>query len=153
MTHAGHPQGEHLGLLLPGTWLLDCLELVDDLGQVTLPWGPDVRGRIAYLPGGFLSVVMTAGQRTLSVPVHLVASDAELAPLARTCIAYSGRWTAFADRVEHYPDVSLNPNYLAGAEVRFAVIQGEQLTLSAPPFPYQGRHYTRRILWRRESCF
>ena len=138
---------------LLGAWELVSYRLEFETGRVVEPLGEDPVGLIVYTPQGRVSVnIMRAGRAPWASPNPAAATDSEMAQAAAGYIAYAGSFTVDerASVVEHQVDVSLFPNWIGGAQQRFAELSGDELVLAAPLVSTAtGTSLTARLRWRR----
>src|SRR5215204_566234 len=66
-------------------------------------------------------------------------------------LSYSGPFEVLADRdtVIHHIEISSFPNWIGNAQVRFAELDGDLLTLSTKPMTFQGVERTAKLVWER----
>ena len=65
-------------------------------------------------------------------------------------IAYFGTYEEQTPgEIVHTVQGTLFPNWLGHREIRYATLEGDQLTLSTPPVPAQGEEIVFYITWRR----
>ena len=53
------------------------------------------------------------------------------------------------DTVIHHIEISSFPNWIGNAQVRFAELDGDLLTLSTKPMTFQGVERTAKLVWER----
>ena len=134
---------------LVGVWRERGRELVLADGTVK----PDVprASQIMYSPGGFMSVVNTPSNRkkvSETAPrMDLNATTADQrAEAAIGVVAYAGRFEVSGDEVRHIIFTAVNPNRVGDTQLRGITLNGDDLTLTAPP-DKDGNSF--RIHWRR----
>ncbi len=109
--------------------------------------------QIMYSPDGFMGVLNTPRERvrvhetTARMDLDGVGAD-ERAQAALGVVSYFGRYEIVGDSVHHTIEAALNPNLIGTKQVRHVTIDGDDLTLSAPP-DVRGNHF--RIRWRRAA--
>ena len=66
-------------------------------------------------------------------------------------MSYSGPYEVLPDQdtVIHHIEVCSYPNWIGNAQVRFAKLQRDVLTLSAKPMALQGVERTAELVWER----
>ena len=85
-------------LRLLGSWQLLRWYVTHPDGRVTEPLGPAAEGMVVYAPDGWMSLVLTAGNRA-------AAREGEFGPPAgagRSLVAYACRWRVIGRSVEHH---------------------------------------------------
>lgn len=137
---------------LIGAWTLVEYTVTDDAGIVSHPMSEQAAGFIIYTPDGYMSAqLMTPGRPAYaSGDMHHGDVDEESAA-ARGYIAYSGPFYVdeAAGRLQHTMQVCLFPNWLGNIQERYIDLQGDRLTLSSDPIPFDGRPQTPRLVWQR----
>lgn len=136
---------------LVGTWRITSFEMRSADGQVALrPLGERPAGYLIYSPEGYMSVTLSAPERSAwSVPDQLLAPEAERAAAISALMAYSGRYEVAGDVVTHYPEAAHMPNMLGVPQRRFVAIQGNRMTLTSPPIRAGGQSVTVCATWER----
>lgn len=138
---------------LIGSWDLVSLENRAADGSVKQPLGAAPVGRITYTADGHMSAQLMHGTRAPFAADALYGGSAdERAAAYASYIAYYGSFTvdAAAGVVRHRVTGSLFPNWVGSEQVRHYVLDGDQLTLSAPSTDAQGRPVSARVVWRRQ---
>ncbi|HZU09881.1 MAG TPA: lipocalin-like domain-containing protein [Pseudacidobacterium sp.] len=128
-----------------GTWkLLDYSFLYDD-GRVEKPWGENVVGYLLYSAEGYMSGNLSpAGRR------HNVEKAGDRKPSRkRDYIAYAGPYTVKGDTVTHHVEVSLFPNWLGTAQLRYHKLEGDTLVLRTPPVLSDDGMVAVQLTWQR----
>lgn len=136
---------------LVGAWRELGREFVSGDGSVTA----DIprTSQIMYSADGFMGVVNTPRERaavnesTRRMDLDGVNAD-ERAEAASGVVAYAGRYVVKGDTVLHTIDAALNPNLVGTTQLRHVALNGDDLTLSAPP-DARGNYF--RIRWRRAA--
>ncbi|HLH35012.1 MAG TPA: lipocalin-like domain-containing protein [Alloacidobacterium sp.] len=123
-----------------GTWkLLDYSFLHED-GTVEKPWGNHVVGYLLYSTEGYMSGNLSpAGRR----------HKTESAGRKRDYIAYAGPYTVEGDTVTHHVEVSLFPNWLGTAQLRYHKREGNRLILRTPPIPSGDGVVAVQLTWEK----
>ena len=137
---------------LVGSWELVSLENHGEDGSVHQPFGKAPVGRITYTADGRMMAQIMRDERTVFATNALyTGTEAEKAAAYDSYIAYYGTYAvdAATQTVTHKVTASLFPNWVGGDQQRFYVLEGDQLTLSAKPFPAFGTIVTPRVIWRR----
>jgi Lipocalin-like domain len=139
---------------LLGTWRLRSWRNVGGDGSVVHPLGEEPVGYIFYNPDGYMSVEIMAAERTpYSVADAFGGTVEERSEAISTYLSYSGPFEVLSDRgaVIHHIEVCSYPNWVGNAQVRFARLEGDQLTLSTKPMMFQGVERSAELLWERVS--
>src|SRR4051812_43380549 len=103
--------------VLVGTWRLLRVEAQSSDGQTTHPFGRNPVGSLVYTKEGHVSVMLMSGERACFATGALGAgTQAEKAAAFDSFLAYSGRYELAGDRVVHWPEVSLLPNWVGQRE-------------------------------------
>ncbi len=137
---------------LVGTWRLVSCEHRRADGTIEYPFGAAPSGRLVYTPEGRMIVLITDPGRPLArSPQFFEAQDAELAPAAKGCVAYSGLWRLRGGKVVHEVEQSLFPNWTGHALVRMADLKDGRLTLSTGVFKIGAAKYTAALVWEKEA--
>lgn len=137
---------------LIGTWRLRSWQNVASDGSVVDPLGENPVGYIFYNRDGYMSVEIMAARR---VPYQ--EADAfggtleERAQAISTYLSYSGPFQVLPDEdtVIHHIEVCSYPNWIGNAQVRFAKLEGDVLTLSTKPMTFQGVERSAELVWER----
>jgi hypothetical protein len=112
---------------LVGSWRLVAYELeVEGQEERRLPLGPNPRGRLVFTPEGRMIGLIAAADRTPG------RSDAELAALHRSMLAYTGRYRVEGDRFVTSVDASWNEAWTGGEQVRSFALDGDRLDVVSP---------------------
>jgi len=123
-----------------GTWKLVDYAFLHEDGTVEKPWGDHVVGYLLYSAEGYMSGNLSpAGRR------HRV----EKASRKRDYIAYAGPYTVEGDTVTHHVEVSLFPNWLGTAQLRYHKREGDRLILCTPPIPSGDGVVAVQLTWEK----
>lgn len=141
--------------LVIGTWSLIDYRRTKG-GAVVLPFGEDPVGWLQYGADGRMSATLARRERTplSKAPGPDWRGDpGEWAEAAMSYVAYTGRYVVESDRVSHFVDASLYPNWTGTTLVRWASLverDGESLLLlvTAPPESPDDQLVS-HLLWRR----
>jgi len=141
---------KHRAATLAGSWRLVAYELeIEGREGRRLPFGPNPRGHLVLTPEGRLIGLITAADRTPG------RSDAELAALYRTMLAYSGRYRVEGDRFVTAVDASWNEAWTGGEQVRGFTLAGDLLDIVSPwerhPAKPEAPLARGHLKWVRES--
>ena len=137
---------------LVGTWRLRSWKNVGTDGSELNPLGEHPVGYIFYNADGYMSVeIMAADRRPYGEPDAFGGTLEERAEAISTYLSYSGPFEMLPDRdtVIHYIEVCSYPNWVGNAQVRFATLDGDRLTLSTRPMMFQGVESKAVLVWER----
>jgi Lipocalin-like domain len=138
---------------LAGTWRLKALEIVDGDGRASLPYGPDPVGYLAYTSDGFMFVTMRCAERPQAgTQSWFDWTPEQMGRAASGYLTYCGRYALIDDKIEHYIEHSLLPDWVGTTKTRFAKLEGDQLLLSTAPFGSTGISHTLAVLERATSA-
>lgn len=133
-----------------GTWELVEHKTTLTTGEVRRAFGTTPRGLFIFHPDGHTAVQIVDPNRP-ATPLA-TASDADIAALARTYLAYFGTYDvdpATKTIVVHTVS-DLNPLNSGVDQIRFYEFDGDLMYLQPPPTPQPGGGQQRsRITWRR----
>lgn len=135
---------------LVGNWeLVEWTASVD--GTVVRPFGGTVDGYLTYTADGRMWAALQKRDRTPLGSGTLAAASAEQrAAAAAGYLSYGGRYTVDGDRVVHFVDTALFPDWIGGEQVREIDWDGEELILATlPETTTGGRTIVNRLRWRR----
>jgi hypothetical protein len=78
-------------------------------------------------------------------------TPAERSEAISTYLSYSGPFEVLADQdtVIHHIQICSFPNWIGNAQVRFANLDGDLLTLSTKPMTFQGVERSAHLVWER----
>jgi len=133
-----------------GTWRLRSLQHNTEDGQIRYPFGEDAQGYIMYSPDGYMAVAIMNPHRPRYASEDIrggTTSEKEAA--ADSYVSYCGKYKVQGDRVIHHVEVSFFPNFVGQSIVRYFKLQGNLLTLTTPPFLFEGRQETGKLVWER----
>jgi hypothetical protein len=136
---------------LVGAWELVAHEVPRADPEHRNPLGPRPLGALLYSPDRYMAVHYMAGDRPLFATDNWRhTSDEEKLVAVRTYGGYSGRYAWFGDRVEHYVDASIHPNWIGTTLTRRVEWRGADLVLHVgSPDPTQPP--TPVLTWRRRG--
>lgn len=136
-----------------GVWRLVSYSTQDpDTGELFHPFGTNATGYIIYTPGGRMAALLQAGDRPrFSAGNRINAPAEERAQAFSSSTAYSGRYTWEGERVIHHVEVSSNPDWVGGDQLRFPRIEGNRLVITTPPLPTRpdGKLRVSTLVWER----
>lgn len=123
-----------------GTWKLIDYAFLHEDGTVDKPWGDHVVGYLIYSAEGYMSGNLSPAGRRHNV---------EKASRKRDYIAYAGPYTVEGDTVTHHVEVSLFPNWLGTAQLRYHRREGNRLILRTPPIPSGDGVVAVQLTWEK----
>lgn len=112
-----------------GTWKLIDYSFLHENGTVEKPWGDHVVGYLLYSAEGYMSGNLSPAGRRHKVD----KTEGKNTSRKRDYIAYAGPYTVEGDTVTHHVEVSLFPNWLGTAQLRYHTREGDKMTLRTPP--------------------
>ncbi len=139
---------------LLGSWSLVSWRIsVDGREGMSEPFGAHPRGLLVYTDDGWMSAAISRDDRALlprDVPLRRIDAP-ELAQAFTGYFHYAGPYRVTDDRVVHYVEHSLNPNFPGTEQLRQIEWQGDDLVLSGtePLGALTRRH---RLHWRRADA-
>ena len=137
---------------LIGTWRLRSFKNVSNDGSAVDAFGAGPVGYIFYNHDGYMSVEIMAAHRA---PYHEAdvfgGTPQERSDAIGTYLSYSGPFEVLSDQdqVIHHIEVCSFPNWIGNAQVRFAKLDGDMLTLSTRPMMLQGQERRAEVVWDR----
>ncbi|HMG25340.1 MAG TPA: lipocalin-like domain-containing protein [Acidimicrobiia bacterium] len=137
---------------LVGTWRLRSWKNTGSDGSVVDPLGENPVGFISYHDHGYMSVeIMAEGRTPFRDDDVLGGTPEERSAAISTYLGYAGPFEVRADEgaVVHHIEVCSFPNWVGDAQVRFAELDGDTLTLSTKPMTFQGVERTAALVWDR----
>src|SRR5215211_6519844 len=95
--------------------------------------------------------IMAAHRAPYHDPDAFGGTPEERSEAISTYLSYSGPFEMLADQdtVIHHIEVCSYPNWIGNAQVRFAKLSGDLLTLSTKPMTFQGVERTAELVWER----
>lgn len=103
-----------------------------DDGRVVYPFGKDAQGYIFYSPDGFMfSAVQRRGRTLFKTGKQWTASVEEKAQAYDGYVTYCGRYQVDGDRVTHFIEVSLFPDWIGQPQVRNIKFESGMLYVTA----------------------
>jgi hypothetical protein len=139
---------------LIGAWELREYSVTAEDGAVFHPMGRDATGLIIYTPDGYMSAQLMKHGRPAYVAGDMQGGTSEeIIAAARGYLAYSGPFSVDEKSLtlRHHMSVSLFPNWIGDTQERLIHLEGEILTLSPGPIPYEGKPHTPRLIWKRAA--
>jgi hypothetical protein len=139
---------------LLGAWQLERFVVrVDDGRAPVWPLGEEATGLVIYEPSGWMSAVLSRGDRQAASGTSLEAaaraSQSARAEAFDTYLSYAGRWQLQGDEVHHEVRWALVPGVVGQTLVRRVRWLGPQLQLSYDRPTRSGRTATYSLLWSR----
>ena len=152
MTSLAGARGERLAEGLAGSWRLRSWTSTFEDGSTAQPFGPAPEGVLVYVPDGTMITTIGQPDRPRITGGDLVSGpEAEIAAMARSFVAYSGRWSIDGGDVLHDVSMSLFPDWVGTQQRRHVALSddGRELTLTSDRFVLRGRLGTQRLVWSR----
>jgi Lipocalin-like domain len=121
-----------------------------DHGSIDYPLGRDAVGLLIYTDDGHMSVsIARSSRRPFAAGDLLGGTGDEKARAAESYVSYCGRYERRGESVIHQVDMSLFPNWTGRDQERQAKLDGNRLTLEAPPFTIKGTEQRACLVWER----
>lgn len=148
--------GPDIAARIVGTWSLIDYRRTRG-GDVIFPFGTEPVGFLQYGADGRVSATLARADRPplAAQPNPDWSGDPhEWAKAAMTYVAYTGRYEVEGDRVAHFVDASLYPDWTGTTLTRWASLfeqDGETrlLLVTTPPDAPPGDSLVSHLLWRR----
>ncbi len=142
---------EVIGKEIVGTWEFVSWTYVSPQGETVDFFGKESRGILMYDASGYMSVqLMKLPRSNMSVQRLFEGPPEEVAHAYATYAAYYGRYVERSPgEVIHLIEGSLFPNWTGKEETRYAKLDGDFLTLSAPAIEMAGHQIIFNVRWRR----
>ena len=137
---------------LIGTWSLRSWKNTGSDGSSVDPLGEAPVGFIFYNHDGYMSVeIMAADRAPYDDADAFGGTPEERSEAISTYLSYSGPFEVLAgqDTVIHNIQICSFPNWIGNAQVRFANLDGNLLTLSTKPMTFQGVERSAHLVWER----
>lgn len=128
-----------------GTWKLVDYSFLHEDGTVEKPWGEHVVGYLIYSAEGYMSGNLSPAGRRHNIEMP----ESEKTRRKRDYIAYAGPYTVDGDTVTHHVEVSLFPNWLGTAQLRYHKREGNRLILRTPPIPSGDGVVAVQLTWEK----
>jgi lipocalin-like protein len=122
--------------------------IAEDTGERIDLYGADPRGYGIFERGGRMMALLEAGGRVAG------QTEAEMAELYRSVIAYSGKWSVDAEKFVTEVDLASDPGLVGTSQVRYYTYDGEIMSLRTPPLALPGFNGRRAVVyadWKREG--
>ena len=137
---------------LVGTWRLISYETRLENGQIIYLFGQNPIGYLMYSEDGYMSVnIMKANRRSFSSEDFTKITQEEKVATVETFFAYSGKYEILADKVIHYPEISMIPNWIGVKQERIFQMMGNKLSLNVPPAKLGDTLAASNLVWERVS--
>jgi hypothetical protein len=136
---------------LVGTWKLVSASSTTSSGERSEPpYGPSPAGFLTYTGDGRVTALISyAGRKPVSFGAETPALQAEQAEAFKTFLAYAGRYTLNGDKVSHHIEISSIQNFVGKDLVRTVKFKGDQIILTTPPTPVNGKIQIIELIWQR----
>jgi len=132
---------------LVGNWKLVSASSSTSKGERDeTPYGQGPTGFLTYSDDRRVTALISYGSRT-SLPAG-GGSQEEQAEAFKTFLAYAGRYTLDGDKVTHHIEISSIQNYVGKNLVRSVKFQDDQITLTTPPTPVNGKIQIIELIWQ-----
>ncbi|EOG4615719.1 lipocalin-like domain-containing protein [Pseudomonas aeruginosa] len=134
---------------IQGRWdILSWQQIYDD-GRILHPMGTELEGFIEYGPHGMYCVIAKAGREFFATGGQWSADEVEQAGAYASYLTYAGDYDVQDGVIFHHVRYSLFPNWVGGIQRRVAVLDGDQLVLTARLEDGSSEARTARLIWRR----
>jgi hypothetical protein len=133
-----------------GTWkMVSWTREIIATGECVDALGPNPVGFISYAPDHRVQVLVVGAIRPK--PLGAVPSDLDKVRLFTTMLAYAGTYTMDDEKVVHRIEASWNESWTGTEQVRSLRLEGDRLTLTAPPSidPHTGQDVIHRVVFER----
>ena len=142
---------EYLTPKIIGTWRLVSWTYIDAKNQVIDFFGKEPNGILMYDTHGYMNAqLMRLPRKTITGRRLFEGSPEEITGAYQSYAAYYGLYKERRPgEFIHIVEGSLFPNWTGHEEVRFASIENDLLTLSAPPVLIDSHEITFNVRWRR----
>jgi hypothetical protein len=136
---------------LVGTWTFVSWVYRDEKGNEVDYFGRNSAGVLTYDALGNMNVHVMRGNRAPFASNDINGgTPTETKAAFDSYIAYIGTYEENKPgEIAHTVQGSLFPNWIGHREIRYAALNGDQLTLSTPPVPVNGQEIVFHITWRR----
>jgi Lipocalin-like domain len=132
-----------------GAWrLIAGYAIVEQTGERIELYGPDPRGYAIIAHGGRMMAMLGASGRVAG------KSEAEMAELYRSMIAYSGKWSVDTEKFTTEVDLASDPSLVGTTQIRYYTYEGQLWSLRTPPIAiaaFDGRPAVIYADWKREA--
>ncbi|MOA36181.1 hypothetical protein D3C78_1576900 [compost metagenome] len=114
--------------------------------------GTELEGFIEYGPHGMFCVIAKAGREPFATGGQWSAEDAEKAAAYMSYLTYAGDYEVQDNVILHHVRYSLFPNWVGGSQRRVAILEGDELALTARLEEGTSEARTARLTWRRQQA-
>ena len=134
-----------------GAWSLVSWELRPTRGgEPYYPLGKDAVGLLIYSADGYMAVSLTTpGRAPFESPWLFEGTPAEKIAAMESYASYAGRYEVRKDKVIHFVEHSLFPNWIGTAQERFFKFEGDRLVLYAEPFFKKDVEQAAFLVWQK----
>jgi hypothetical protein len=136
--------------VIVGTWRLRSWVSEGEDGSIEEPMGASPDGILVYAVDGTMITTIGARERPPITGADIVSGSAgEIVAMARSFVAYAGRYRLEGHDVVHAVELSLYPNWVGTEQRRHVEISGHGsvLTLTSDPIVVRGRLGRQRLVW------
>jgi hypothetical protein len=122
--------------------------IAEETGERVELYSADPRGYGIFERGGRMMAMLEASGRVAG------KSEAEMAELYRSMIAYSGKWSVDGEKFATEVDLASDPNLVGTTQVRYYKYDGQIMSLRTPPIEvpaFNGQTAVVYADWKRES--
>jgi len=137
---------------IQGRWDILSWEQRYDDGRVLHPMGTELEGFIEYGPHGMFCVVAQAGREAFVSGGQWSADEAERAGAYASYLTYAGDYDVQGEQILHHVRYSLFPNWVGGTQRRVAILEGDELALTARLEEGTSEARTAILAWRRSPA-
>lgn len=137
---------------LSGTWKLLSFELKFTGGTILHPFGQNAKGLLIYTKGGYMNGKVMSDERfRFTSEDHLQASPDEIKAAFNGFIGYYGTYEVDHAKgiVSHHIEGSMFPNWEGQSQERYFKLNGDKLTLSTPPQPFDNEEAIGVLTWEK----
>ena len=116
---------------LVGTWRLKAgYVVVQDTGDRVDLFGPEPFGYAVFESNGRMIALLTPGTRPLA------ASNADMAALFKSMVAYTGRWSIDGERFVTKVDGAWDRSWVGTDQVRYLSFDGQTMSIRTAPIEH-----------------
>ena len=137
--------------LIAGTYRLLSLEARSKDHGAMFPLGRDVRGVVIYGGDGYMSGMISGENRpNVTSPALAGMSKEEREAIAKTFIAYAGKYTVRDGWIIHDVEVSFIPNLMGGpSHIHSYRLDGDTLTITPRPVSMNMKRTEVILTWKK----
>lgn len=142
---------QKLGKALVGSWQLVSITYLDASGLLHHFWGEKPQGILTYTASGHINVqFMQQDRQSFYNPAFGSGTTEEVNQAFGSYQSYYGTYAEQeAGVLQHHIQGCLFPNWSGTTEIRYAKINGNQLTLTTPPTQVKESTISVDALWQR----